>query len=369
MIRVLLASTALLAAAAAAQNRLGALAAASAALFAALWIARDEIGEGRAGRLLVLVAPALAIATFVPVAAGPLTAGTAAALLVSLRARSAERERLSRAWASAERIAAKEREIDRWVALEDRARAELTSEVTGNRALGEIIASGSPSDILDALSRSARMLGFEPGRIVFEREEFEIVARGATPEERDRFEPLLALARLAMLRHNRVAQFKAISRTDWLTGLPNRRALDEMEAMEARRAASLGLALSRLMIDVDHFKRFNDTHGHAVGDLVLSDVAGILREMARKSDFVARYGGEEFCLLLPETPIEAAGILAERIRAAVEAKRVRPPGHDLPLTVTVSIGVSDRDLRTADEALYAAKRAGRNRVVAERGGG
>ena len=125
-----------------------------------------------------------------------------------------------------------------------------------------------------------------------------------------------------------------------------------------------------LVVDVDHFKRVNDTHGHAIGDEVIRHVAAVLRGGVRTSDVVARYGGEEFCAVLREADLEGATILAERLRTAIEAVDV--PIGERSLKVTASIGIAtfeagdevapDSMFRRADAALYRAKQNGRNRV-------
>jgi diguanylate cyclase (GGDEF)-like protein len=155
-----------------------------------------------------------------------------------------------------------------------------------------------------------------------------------------------------------------ISTQDGLSGVANRRFFDETLAIEWRRAVRNGSALSLLLLDIDHFKRFNDTAGHQAGDDCLRHVAQALREMLqRATDLVARYGGEEFAILLPETDEAHARALAETIRERIAGSGL----------VTVSIGViamvPARDLapehlvKRADDALYEAKRLGRNRVV------
>lgn len=164
-----------------------------------------------------------------------------------------------------------------------------------------------------------------------------------------------------------------IALSDPLTGLRNRRAFEEDLQREAPRADREGAALSLLIVDVDHFKAFNDRFGHPAGDDALRAVARLLREHARRSDSVARIGGEEFAVLLPDTDVEGALALAERFRAAVER-------HEWPdRAVTVSIGVATVRqasgdtaaalVREADRALYRSKSGGRNRVThAERDG-
>ncbi len=154
---------------------------------------------------------------------------------------------------------------------------------------------------------------------------------------------------------------------DPLTGVHNRRALNERLTEELARSRRFGHPLALLMLDVDHFKAINDRYGHQTGDQVLTVIGRCLREHVRRIDFVARYGGEEFVILLPETDREGARRFAERLRQAVAALEL---GGELA-SPTVSIGVAvsreadtpDSLLQRADAALYAAKRAGRNRVM------
>lgn len=157
---------------------------------------------------------------------------------------------------------------------------------------------------------------------------------------------------------------------DALTGVHNRRWLQGM--LESMKGHDLmdRLPLAVLMLDVDHFKNFNDTYGHKSGDLVLQMVARIMRKSLRPSDMLARYGGEEFIVLLPCTPAEQAKAVAERLRKAVANCKVSAEqGVELP-SVTISVGVSplkenetvDRAIEAADEALYQAKHNGRNRI-------
>ena len=171
-----------------------------------------------------------------------------------------------------------------------------------------------------------------------------------------------------------------LSQTDALTGLANRRLFDQRLAEELARARRRGTPLALAIADVDHFKRYNDLHGHPAGDACLKQVAAVLRDTARRpSDLVARLGGEEFALLLPQDDAAAAAALAERCLAALD--RAALPHGDSPVApqVTVSIGVADLAalalapppaegdasalLRAADRALYAAKQAGRHRVA------
>jgi diguanylate cyclase (GGDEF)-like protein len=161
-------------------------------------------------------------------------------------------------------------------------------------------------------------------------------------------------------------ELEKLSLTDGLTGLANRRFLVQQLNEEALRYRRTKKEFSVLMADVDHFKQYNDTFGHPAGDEVLKKVARILQTAVREVDCVARYGGEEFCIMLPETGATGAAILAERICARVAAAEF--PGQK----ITLSLGVAslpdngdtpDAVIAAADEALYQAKREGRNRVL------
>jgi diguanylate cyclase (GGDEF)-like protein len=183
--------------------------------------------------------------------------------------------------------------------------------------------------------------------------------------EKDRMQLRQIAAELAVA--NRRLATAAL--TDPLTGLPNRRsAMDQLE--QAWSAASRsGLPLSVMVVDIDHFKQINDSHGHAAGDLVLREAAAILRASARREDSVCRIGGEEFLVICPNTNLKSAMLSAERLRASLGAKRIAIGQTEK--TLTVSIGVATRESGTADmdvlvsladQALYAAKEAGRNQT-------
>ena len=160
-----------------------------------------------------------------------------------------------------------------------------------------------------------------------------------------------------------------LARRDPLTGALNRRALDEAIALEVERSGRQASPISAILLDVDHFKRVNDTCGHGVGDAVLSAVAGTLAARVRPYDLVARFGGEEFVVVLPGTGLDAAVSVAERLRASVAELRV----ERLPWSVTASFGVAEWRahespegwLARADCAMYDAKGSGRNRVSAK----
>jgi diguanylate cyclase (GGDEF)-like protein len=159
--------------------------------------------------------------------------------------------------------------------------------------------------------------------------------------------------------------------TDGLTGVYVRKHLMERLEGETDRSRRFGLKLSLLMIDVDHFKRFNDEFGHLVGDVVLRQVAQTIQKSVREVDFVGRYGGEEFSVGLIETDEYTAQQVAERIRRSVEKKDYRAYGEHLKVTVSIGYATYSTKLNSvglmieqADAALYQAKRLGRNRICA-----
>ena len=171
---------------------------------------------------------------------------------------------------------------------------------------------------------------------------------------------------VARLRESR-AELERLSVTDHLTGLHNRVRMMEVLENEVRRSRRLHHQFAVVMADVDLFKRYNDEYGHPAGDAVLKRVAAIMREASRDVDFVARYGGEEFLIMMPETEIDGATEFAERIRKRIGSERL-PNGE-----IRISLGVSafpmhgdapDQLIAEADAALYLAKRAGGDRVVA-----
>lgn len=175
-------------------------------------------------------------------------------------------------------------------------------------------------------------------------------------------------------------RLQAIATTDVMTGLSNHRAFRSRLHDEVERAHRYGRPLSLVLLDIDHFKRVNDTHGHRAGDALLAQVAAILRRSVRNGvDLAARYGGEEMALICPETSTEHAHALAERIRVAVEGTLFRVPESAEPVRMTVSLGVATMPdhaidlnalIEATDRALYAAKNTGRNAAMrAESGNG
>ncbi|MEW9900923.1 diguanylate cyclase [Chitinivorax sp. PXF-14] len=173
--------------------------------------------------------------------------------------------------------------------------------------------------------------------------------------------------RLEQEREHLIAELSELAQTDALTGVLNRRAFFGLAERELLRQARTGSQLSVIMLDIDHFKCVNDEHGHGVGDEVIRVVAACCKAQLRELDLFARYGGEEFCVLLPDTPLNEARQVGERLRLAVEAA----PAAVGDLHVTISLGVAasgtgpgeiESMLEAADRALYVAKRNGRNRI-------
>jgi diguanylate cyclase (GGDEF)-like protein len=161
---------------------------------------------------------------------------------------------------------------------------------------------------------------------------------------------------------------RVIASHDGLTGLFNRSQFLTLGEAEWNRAQRYGRPLAMLMLDIDLFKSVNDCYGHDAGDQVISQIAKVCRDCSRSADIAARLGGEEFAVLLPETERDAAGILAERLRQAVEDLRISANSEQVPVTISVGIsaggsfGSFSALIKAADVALYEAKHAGRNRV-------
>ncbi|MBS0256518.1 MAG: PleD family two-component system response regulator [Proteobacteria bacterium] len=192
----------------------------------------------------------------------------------------------------------------------------------------------------------------------------ELVARSLTQIRRKRCNEHLRLN----LQHT-----MELAIVDGLTGLNNRRYLDNHLKILFDRAAVRGRPISICMTDIDRFKLVNDTYGHDVGDEVLREFAARIRSTVRGADLACRYGGEEFVVVMPDTPMELAASVAERLRAIVEDKPFYVRSIDRELSITASLGIAtssgafgapDEILKQADKALYEAKHAGRNRVVA-----
>jgi diguanylate cyclase (GGDEF)-like protein len=156
---------------------------------------------------------------------------------------------------------------------------------------------------------------------------------------------------------------------DSLTGLFNRRHMQELLAQESLRHARSGTPLTIALVDLDHFKQVNDVHGHSVGDAVLCNAAKVLQDQVRRTDVVGRWGGEEFLMILPDTPVQNALPVLERARAALQATVVSQTAAELRITLSAGLAQRQCDgsvsvmLDAADKALYAAKASGRNRCL------
>jgi diguanylate cyclase (GGDEF)-like protein len=187
-------------------------------------------------------------------------------------------------------------------------------------------------------------------------------------------EILAAQAALAFDRARLYAELRQDAITDELTGLYNRRFLGERLREEQARARRSGHPLACLLVDIDRFKGVNDRYGHGAGDVVLQELAGLIRTVVRTEDVVARYGGEEFCLLLPEVPLQDAQQVAERLRTVIADHRLPEEAGREQITVSVGMAMleegqaEDELFRQADQAMYRGKRHGGNAVwVSERG--
>lgn len=194
-------------------------------------------------------------------------------------------------------------------------------------------------------------------------DEHELLARVRTQVRRKRYQDRL---------HENFLQHLSMALTDGLTGLHNRRYLSTHLDSVMERMRDSEKPVSLLMIDVDHFKRVNDTYGHGVGDEVLHEIAQRILRNIRGFDLAARYGGEEFAVVMPDTPVEVALGVAERLCGKMASEPVHVTGSKDRIRVTLSIGVAVSEgpdetakklLKRADEALYEAKRAGRNQVI------
>jgi diguanylate cyclase (GGDEF)-like protein len=161
--------------------------------------------------------------------------------------------------------------------------------------------------------------------------------------------------------------------TDPLTNLYNRRFLNEFIMKELERSKRMSRRFSIAIADIDDFKKVNDDHGHAGGDLVLQALADLLAKGLRKADVIGRYGGEEFVIIMPETPRELASPVVERLRREIAGEKISlPAGRDVSISVSFGMAVFPEDggsqvdlLIAADDRLYKAKREGKNRTVAD----
>ena len=249
-------------------------------------------------------------------------------------------------------------------------RLRVESGIAADENQSTVAISGS-----NLVIRAADNRPFSDGERDFLREVFDLIRLSEETDARLRaFEDRigrLESENLDLLMQNRT--LSEISARDSLTGLYNRWYVMEKIDSEMNRALRHGSPMSLLMLDLDHFKRVNDSFGHSVGDEVLKNVGQVLRENCRVYDVPGRYGGEEFCIVLPETRVGNTKQVAERIRSRLASTEL--PVGDKSIIVTASIGVAGMDsvaeegvvsaaalLDRADRALYAAKNHGRNRV-------
>ncbi|MEI7999011.1 MAG: GGDEF domain-containing protein [Candidatus Omnitrophota bacterium] len=198
-----------------------------------------------------------------------------------------------------------------------------------------------------------------------------LIYKGVPDKDKEKFNILAHQFALALRRIKLYKDIERLAVTDGLTSVYTRRYFLERFEEEVKRAALKKIKLSFLMIDADHFKMINDQHGHLTGDCVLKEIGLIIKENIREIDIVGRYGGEEFCVVLPETELEGARLVAERIRIAAQERLIK--AYDTTIKITLSIGVSsypadgqqvEELIDKADWALYRAKTQGRNCVVA-----
>jgi len=196
-----------------------------------------------------------------------------------------------------------------------------------------------------------------------------LVAGDIKEEDRDKFH-ILAHQFLSGLKRVLLYQkVQELTIIDGLTQIFNRRYFLERFDEEMRRAKKFKLKFSFLMVDIDHFKDYNDRYGHLVGDAILRELAKTIKETIRQIDFMGRYGGEELSIILAETDKEQARFAAERIRQAIESKHIAVYDEDLKVTVSIGVSTFPEDARDtkalidkADKALYIAKQTGRNRI-------
>jgi len=234
---------------------------------------------------------------------------------------------------------------------------ELTDRIKKKHEIDVIVMTGYSGDYSyeEAISKGASDFVFKPVR--FE----ELLLR---------LKRVLKERRLTQERTQMLEKLKRLSITDGLTKLYNSRYFYNQLKIEIDRTERYQRPLSLLLLDIDKFKDYNDTYGHLEGDQVLIRLGQVIRSCLRKMDSAYRYGGEEFTVILPETEGDEAATVAERIRTAVEMERFTPVKDGDPVSITISIGVTEYNrkeevalfVQRADKAMYQSKQAGRNRV-------
>lgn len=252
----------------------------------------------------------------------------------------------------------------------------LTRDVVGKRSYRDFI---SPESLLDF---DAAFQDVQAGRqgeaectlIATDGHKRQVVIQGVGYLENDRFKYSNATVFDITERKQLEEKLRAQAMTDPLTGVYNRRYLQAQASVEISRASRHQTPISLIAIDIDHFKRINDEYGHDAGDEVLKRFTSVIKGLLRQEDLLCRVGGEEFAILLPDTPLEKAWQVAERIRVAVEQTQVPIEHDDMPVTIaiTASFGLTHiandekalkAAIKRADSGLYEAKSTGRNRIV------
>ena len=196
-----------------------------------------------------------------------------------------------------------------------------------------------------------------------------LAVKGLRAQDKNTFYILFNQLFLVLKRVRLYASIEELAITDGLTGLFRRRYLQEKLEEEIDRCNKMSLKFVFLMLDLDHFKNYNDRYGHLVGDGLLSSVAGILKDNLRQVDIVARYGGEEFAIILPNTDREEAKFISSRLRQSIEQAHIEAYGENLQITISIGASIFPSDAKEsqelidkADQAMYRAKQSGRNQV-------
>jgi len=232
--------------------------------------------------------------------------------------------------------------------------------------LGRAIRFGGEHEVLSLLAVPMRLAGRTVGMISAQ----SYKTHNYTEEDCHLLEMLASYAAIALENHRLFKEVKSLAITDSLTEINNRRQLFALGQREFSRAARFGRPLSVVMIDIDHFKKVNDTFGHAAGDRVLRHLAQVLKQNVREIDVLGRYGGEEFVVVLPETELSVAYSMADRVRRKVFNAFSTPEFEDMQISVSIGVAEMRPDtpdlaavIERVDQALYQAKGSGRNRVV------
>lgn len=240
-----------------------------------------------------------------------------------------------------------------------------TPVILGCRAIEESIGEMA---LLDEAPRSASVVALEPSVLMeISRENFFELLR----ESPEFTQGILRLFSMRLRETSRAVESATLEKIqDPLTGLYNRRYMEIMLNHELQRAERAGYPVSLIMMDIDHFKKLNDTYGHPAGDEVLRQLATLMKSQVRKADIACRYGGEEFLIILPETSLEIAAERAETLRQAFGDLTIEHDGQIMKGKLSLGVAAFPEHARApqqlvqvADSALYAAKTGGRNRVV------